>query len=310
MWTLNNPTKADRIRLKQLVRTEDNTSTHITYIVFQEEKAPITGTIHFQGYIEFNCSMRTTRIKNVIFNRSVHLSRVDYPHKAIAYCKKSDTKVIDGQTGEWGTAKAIKTWNGKLLDAINDGAKTEELIQSFPEQFIKHGPNILKMKNLLIKPRRHAMEILIYYGKTGCGKSFTANEKYTDAYWSKWPCGGRWWWDGYDGEETVIMDEFRHQISFDQMLNIIDCYPYKTEYKGGMREFTSKRIVITTNIDPMNWYPNLEDVSMLHRRFRDFAKIFDFNDLDMEDDGSTDLSNISFTERTTVFPRTVFRTAD
>ena len=117
--------------------------------------------------------------------------------------------------------------------------------------------------------------------------------------------GGRWWWSKYEGEETVILDEFRHQIKYDAMLKIMDRYPMWTEYKGGTREFTSKKIVITTNIEPMDWYPgkDAEGFSMLRRRILEFAEIWEFRRQDP--DTELEWENIQKHKRTTEVPRSV-----
>ncbi len=305
MWTMNNPSQQDKHRLVQLVGTNLANFHDIRYIVFQEEKGHENGTIHIQGYCELLKAKRINGI-TLMFGRSVHVSRVDHPAAAIKYCKKDDTKVLDGLNGEWGTPARSKVFSGSLLESIQEGATRKEIMENFPNKYMKSGNNIDKMINEFITRRDWEMEIEIYYGITGCGKSLTAHQKYPDAFWVKWPCGSRWWWDGYNGEKVVIFDEFRHQIKFDVMLHILDCYPYKIEYKGGMREFTSKKIVITTNIEPMNWYPKLTDVSMLHRRFKDYTKIYDFDEWLERPNGEKVTRDIHYLERATPIARDVF----
>ena len=55
------------------------------------------------------------------------------------------------------------------------------------------------------------------------------------------------------------------------MLKLLDKYPMWTEYKEGNRQMSSKRLIITTNIPPLDWYPGVFDKSMLHRRFSDYC---------------------------------------
>ncbi len=78
----------------------------------------------------------------------------------------------------------------------------------------------------------------------------------------------------------------------------------KVEYKGGNREFNSKKLVITTNIEPMNWYPGKDEegFSMLKRRLDNFAKIYDFADAGYN---GMDFDDIAFQERVIEIDRTV-----
>ena len=48
------------------------------------------------------------------------------------------------------------------------------------------------------------MEIIVITGPTGTGKSRYAKDKYPGAYWKP----NSKWWDGFYGQETIIMDEF------------------------------------------------------------------------------------------------------
>lgn len=43
-----------------------------------------------------------------------------------------------------------------------------------------------------------------HWGATGLGKSRLVREKYPDAYIK----GNNIWWDGYDGQPDVIIEEF------------------------------------------------------------------------------------------------------
>lgn len=120
------------------------------------------------------------------------------------------------------------------------------------------------------------MEIICYIGPSGTGKSRAAREAYPQAYWG--PKGK--WWDGYCGQETVIVDEmYGHRFSFSELLQLLDRYPFQVETKGGVRQFTSRRIVFTSNQDPQDWYNAERTHQMrwaenpLYRRLREYGRI-------------------------------------
>ena len=77
------------------------------------------------------------------------------------------------------------------------------------------------------------------------------------------------WWEGYDGQEVVIINDYRKDFcKFHELLNLLDRYPYRVECKGGSRQFTSKTIVITTPLSPEETWENRtsEDLGQLLRR--------------------------------------------
>lgn len=83
-----------------------------------------------------------------------------------------------------------------------------------------------------------------------------------NAYWK--PYGE--WWDGYDGHEDVIIDDFYGWLKWSFLLNLLDRYPLMLPNKGGYCECKIKRIIITSNKSPEEWYPSKEDKTPLLRR--------------------------------------------
>lgn len=74
------------------------------------------------------------------------------------------------------------------------------------------------------------------------------------------------WWDGYSGQHTVIIDEFYGQLRWSFVLQLLDRYPLRVETKGGCVPFVSRRIIITSNREPSQWYKSSIDPAPLLRR--------------------------------------------
>ncbi len=278
-FTLNNPEKEEKqfwhnLATRGTLRAELN----VGYVVFQTEKET---TEHIQGYVELsNRGYRLHRIKT-LFGDRLHIERrLGTQAQAITYCQKTESR-IDGVRGEGGIAKKLgKDKLSVVAEIIKQGTyEIKVLNRDYPATFIKYGASIRSYSLDLRGQRDKAPEVIIYYGKTGTGKSAMAR-KQQDAYWCPWPVAGGWWWPKYAGEETIILDEFRHQIKYDTMLNLLDRYPFSVQEKGSNMNMISQKIIITTNVDPIDWYPNLSDEvkEPLYRRLQDFAKIYDFAD--------------------------------
>jgi len=161
-----------------------------------------------------------------------------------------------------------------------DRGDPEELIaQDHFGSWVRYHRGFREYKRLrqLYEVRTWKMEIICYIGPSGTGKSRKAFETYPQAYWG--PKGK--WWDGYCGQETVVVDEmYGHRFSFSELLQLLDRYPFQVETKGGVVQFTSRRIVFTSNQDPQDWY-NAErthntrwEENPLNRRLREYGTIY------------------------------------
>ncbi len=279
-FTLNNPTNADQEFFNEIENGGEWTHI-ITYIILQEEKG-VDGTVHYQGYIELKKAVRLSRMKTLFGDRYHFEARRGTQAQAIAYCKKAESRLANGFVWTYGSPKRGGT-AGKFSDvvtALKNGMDIEEAEDQFTEHFVMWKDKLqdyaLKIKGI----RNWATDIHIYVGKSGTGKTYTAQHEDEDYYVVPWPMGGRWWWPGYTGQNTVVMDEFRHQIKLDVMLKMMDRYDWHLESKGRNFHFCSKKIIITTNIDPKDWYPHIEKSKKepLARRIREFCTIWDFSE--------------------------------
>ncbi len=106
----------------------------------------------------------------------------------------------------------------------------------------------------------------MYWGDTGSGKSHRAWEEAGDDAYSKDPLTK--WWDGYQGQTNVVIDEFRGVVAVSHLLRWFDKYPCSVETKGGKQPLCAKNIWITSNLAPTAWYPELDAESFraLERR--------------------------------------------
>lgn len=99
--------------------------------------------------------------------------------------------------------------------------------------------------------------VQVFWGKTGTGKSQRAWAEAGMAAYGKDPRTK--WWCGYRGEEHVIIDEFRGDIDIAHMLRWLDRYPVRVEQKGSSRPLACTKIWITSNLDPRQWYPLVDE---------------------------------------------------
>lgn len=107
------------------------------------------------------------------------------------------------------------------------------------------------------------------YGAPGIGKSRTARWIFPNAY----PKPLNKWWDGYQNEPYVILDDFDldHKVLGHHMKQWADHYPFTAEQKGTSVRIRPEVICVTSNytIEEI-WHEPQMQLAML-RRFQFYS---------------------------------------
>lgn len=136
--------------------------------------------------------------------------------------------------------------------------------------FVRHYLTLRRISQDYLRPVALERTCSVFWGKTGVGKSRRAWDEAGVAAYAKDPLTK--WWCGYQGEENVIIDEFRGGINVAHMLRWLDRYPVLVETKGSSRPLSAIRFWITSNLHPREWYPDCDEATRdaLMRRLRVF----------------------------------------
>lgn len=266
-FTINNWTEEEERALENIQDEAD-----VTYIIWGKELSD-TGTPHLQGYIEFSRRHRLQQLKRITGLRRSHIEpRRGSAQEAATYCRK------DGQFREYGTIS--QTSQGKRNDLIEVRNKIKQRVplstiaDDHFSSFVRYHKGILLYRNLQVAPRTWPMEVYIYWGPTGTGKTRKVYQECGDSLWAY---SGSSWFDGYDGHEHVLFDDFcggDFKISY--LLKLLDRYPFKVPVKGSFMEWIPRRVWITSNLDPREWYPNAKE-EHVRALFRRITQIIHFN---------------------------------
>jgi len=278
-WSYFNYTDETIKRLDELctARCEPAYREWCTYIVFQEEICPLTNRPHLQGYMELKIERRLKAVQKLLGDETIHLGqRIGSQEQASAYCKKQDSRKAGTIFHEWGVKRVDRRVSDKTFeeDVLQKENTLHDLILMHPLEMIKHSSGAEKIRDNLMAHRSKIPKIVIIYGPSGVGKSQLVRQTVPDAYWCPWPTGGRWWWPLYDYESDIVLDEFRHQISYTVMLNLLSSDPMTIETKGGNKKMNSAGIVMTTNVNPRDWFKGVPRYA-LFRRLHQFATIIE-----------------------------------
>nr|WCI99962.1 MAG: replication-associated protein [nabpantry virus 15] len=238
VFTLNNYSDEDYIKTKLFIET------FCKYGIVGKEIAPTTGQKHLQGFCNLTKPMRFSTIKKHLHN-TIHIEKANgSDEENQRYCSKA------GDVFEQGTpyTRGQRTDLHTLVDDIQSGIRTyTDIATKHPTAYIRYhrGIHAYLKAAFPIEPRSYKTDVYYFWGPPGSGKSRRALEeaqiqKPESIYYK--PRGP--WWDGYQQQTCVIIDDFYGWIKYDELLKICDRYPHKVEIKGGYEEFTSKFVCI------------------------------------------------------------------
>lgn len=264
---------------------------NIKYLITGEEVSK-TGTPHLQGFIKTIDSTTFKKISKMFGNCHVEHAR-GTDEENDNYCRgigktakehgkdpTTEDKLfiigeIESHQGERNDIKKIKK-------AINDGENIKSVIQKYADTYqdIKYAESLLKYTEI---PRVYAKEFkfIWIYGPTETGKTkYVLNDRFKKEYDEGkiyMAMNNAKWWDGYEGQEILLIDDFRdNYCGFSNLLQICQPVEYRVEVKGGTRQLKAMTIIITSCYAPIEVYEGIrEKRNQLYRRITELIHFYE-----------------------------------
>ncbi len=250
------------------------------FIVWQLEICDESGRLHHQGYVEFKRSMRRDAAKRLLGGDHIHIEpRRGTQSETISYCKEIGKRAattaahphpgphVIGTMAASQRANALSKWRS-VLDMIKANVNGQELCEAHPSIIGMYNRGVNAMRFIQMKTNSRIWRSLNcewYWGPTGLGKSRKAEYFNNAGYRLSTYADKTTWWDGYEGEKDVIIDELvRGSIPYAELLCILDGYQYRLGTKGGHTYALWTHVVITSNSSPQELYGM--DIAPLLRR--------------------------------------------
>lgn len=134
-----------------------------------------------------------------------------------------------------------------------------------------------------MRQKHRKMLVTVIYGTGGLGKSRWAREEAKKniedgrIYTLMNPQGHTVWWDGYDGQQALLMDDFNGYLLPHHLFRILDIYALQIPVKGGHSWANWNYVYITANKPPSEWYSPAVmaklDFNAYFRRFHRIGKM-------------------------------------
>lgn len=148
----------------------------------------------------------------------------------------------------------------KVRELLENGSDICDVLVLYPHLSLNVGALEKLRSNYLAKiwskKLRKELEVTYISGEAGCGKSRFVLEKYgldkvyrvTDY---KHP------FDGYNGQDVIVFEEFRNSLPFEQMLNFLDIYPCELPSRYANKVACYTKVYILSNWAYEQQYENI-----------------------------------------------------
>jgi len=214
------------------------------------ELAPETGKWHLQTKCTWRNAKRWSQMKKLCAKQHFEVS----VSQCFAYCAKLDSKLIISHDSR---APGSRTELVKMKAIIDEGGSDEMLWDEHFGSMCRYNNAMSKYRALKAK-KRHRPNLFVEWviGKPGDGKSYKAGHEEPDAYWLNADGTGNVWWDAYDGESVIVIDDFRpNMFTYEQLLKLLSSEgKYRIAHKGGSSWLHCTKVILTSYVHPDQLY--------------------------------------------------------
>lgn len=243
--------------------------TRMKYMIYGKEICPSTGRHHWQGYVYFKNPLTFSALLKKL-NIKTHGKAFicnGSPESNFNYCSKDKNYIEHGIKPRQGKRTDLEEVKNEIL---NTDVTVDQICTEDPELYHQYGRTLEKLEDIKYRSRyeRDMPEVKWIYGPTGSGKSHQAFDGFhpdTHFVWTN----DNGWWDGYHQQPVVIMNDFRGEIPYNNLLKLCDKWPEKVRRRN--REpiyFTSNTIIITSSLHPAAIYKHRDEEDKLEQLYR------------------------------------------
>nr|QJI53596.1 MAG: replication associated protein [Circoviridae sp.] len=257
-FTLNNYTERDCELLKEAFTAESCAFAIVGKEVGENQ------TIHLQGYVHWKREKSFRQMKDLMPRAHIEEAKgSDLDNDE--YCGKGgDLLLRVGEPSKQGKRSDLE----RAVAAVKAGRSLRDIASAYSATYVRYGRGLRELRLLIgCVERDFKTEVHVIIGPPGGGKSRWIASQEGDKYYK--PRSD--WWDGYDGQEIVVLDDFYGWIQYDELLRICDRYPHRVPVKGGYVNFNSRKVFISSNKHAQEWYTCEYAKNNLEALFRRFT---------------------------------------
>lgn len=243
----------------------------IRYIICGNELGSLHKTLgynmykHLQVYIQLYRNFTFNQLKCMFRIENIHIEiqQAFNNEDARNYCKKESEFI---EFGLFCKGRGFRK-NYEEIKILLDKGEDHHTIASNPKYFgcyMRYNSWFYKYRQMKENKRycnlRKKLNITVIFGEEGSGKTESIYREYGGENIFKYKHGDdNKNWNGYEAQKILIIDEFRGQIKFTELNEILDNKPYICRMLCNYEYAKWEKVYIISNKKPENWYTFYDD---------------------------------------------------
>lgn len=224
------------------------------YIGVGKEICPETKTPHLQGFVRFSNAKSMSAVSKIEGFKRAHLDRQRGTFKEnLKYCSKGGRYF---SAGEEQPSRGKRVDLEKLVELSKTSLPWHEIVEIEPA-YMRLDRCFKTLKESYLQASRakfRPVDVHVLYGATGTGKTRFVMELNRTVYKHDCNSKGSEWFDGYNDQEVLLLDDFYGGIKHSLLLNLLDGYQLRLPVKSSHTYSNWKTVYITSNEHPKTWY--------------------------------------------------------
>lgn len=239
---------------------------HARYLVYGHEVGE-SGTPHLQGYVSFDDKVAFSVVQRALPDAHIEKAKGNAVQNRV-YCTKAGIFVEEGNLPQQGRRNDL--WDVKEVAKNRGGIRLRTAVEEFPAIVAKFPRFITTLNRVYVRERTEPPVVIFFWGPTARGKSRTAHllAKFLGTvYRVPQAKGSGLYYDGYDGQDVLLFDEFYgNRMNWSSLLDVTDRYPNILPVHGDSGpQNTSRYIIFCSNKNPGQLYKNIDHAPFLRR---------------------------------------------
>lgn len=247
-WTINlakvDDFEADNVDPERMAWAPPLDPAHVLlrYLICKLEVGE-SDTVHWQGYSELKDKVSMKKVKEVLACPWMHLEPSNGNAEDNQEYVSKEASSLGFEVIEWGKpstdSQGARNDLLAVKDSIDAGRSIEEIVDLHFGEYVKYHHGIEKAMAKLkagARPPTRDVKSYLLWGPTGTGKTHGAIAKAEELglhyYIKSFDTAEVKWWDQYNGEEVLILDEFEGQIPLHHLKRLLDKYPVECSRRG------------------------------------------------------------------------------